>query len=573
MHHAGAVMGTDDTATHDNAAESMASEARKLIERGDLAEAAAMLNAAVAEMGEQAALLWPLAEATFGLLDYDLALDMLDRAAMLESEPATAIGERIKLLSKAGMVREALATVDAVPRELATDPTVREATVDFYRIWGYTHHAARAAEVSQLDPPSSRLGRILDIGWLIFNWGIAWEERELLEPERRVPPSLSELEQASGLTGSSLTYLRARIDVGGVRLRRTNAAGARARAQRFWVILFFLFGLLFSMLFYGTDALPPADRPTVRSDPAGGGALVAVVVVGLMFALLRRRSSWRINTTRRLLLMLLIAVVTGIGALEAFLQQIGPDHGWPQAVAYGLVGVPTATVFAVLIEDIESAGWYYRWRRTTEANAQFTIIDDLLWLLHRLRSTTPRTVSEKLADAKAIEDVALTIRVFLLPHDRLDRLTEKDWLRERAAGWARALRRLERGLVASNPEQAAEVDRALCHAIGCLARGDFGSMEWIEREDSVPAQQKRRRRLMTVVRDLLVALLPIAALWAARETGHVSSGLFNWALLATGAWAVLNLMIVLDPELDRKLTLAGQVTDALRNARSRSDGG
>ena len=102
MDHSGTVVGIDEAPA--STTEQLAQDADWLLEQGDYAGAAALLNAAIMDMGERADLLWPLAKAEFGLREYDRALAVLDRTGAVESSPATLINRRIMILTSAGMV-------------------------------------------------------------------------------------------------------------------------------------------------------------------------------------------------------------------------------------------------------------------------------------------------------------------------------------------------------------------------------------------------------------------------------------------------------------------------------------
>ena len=591
-------MGIDDTATAQGtpapvtagtttpdpaeAITAVANEAEALMRRGANEAAAELLFRAVEQHGESAALLWPLARVLFRLRDDDLALELMEQAALLEPDPKMAARERILLLSAASHVREALAVIEGLPPGFAQSIVVGTAIAAFYQEYRYRFHAREAQEV---------LARALNTTFIRallhrvrrytnpFTWlrrpGLAWEKRALITPERHAPPYFVHLGQASGLTGSALSSLEAAMASASVDVRFAAQAARVVERYQYWVVMAWVVAPLALTLTAGADTLAPAFRPADTARPSLGSALVALVFAALFYVLTRSRRFWHVNSIRRAAWFAALGVAAVAGAVEAYLHHIGPNQGWGFWVGYGLIVAPPVTMALLAVDSLLYWYGYSVWRRTMENAAHFEIIDDLLWLIHRLRSPGLATVVVRRANAALLERAAAEIRVFLLPAKHMTDLVEKDWIVERAAGWARALRRLERGIIAATAETTAEVDRALCHAIRCLATGDLGALEWLGPQEPASGEVRRRRRILKTVRDVLVAVLPIGATFAAHAFGYLPATVFHWAVPATGLWALLMLLMllmVLDPDLNGKITMVGQVSDVLHNARSGVDG-
>ncbi|MBR7833805.1 hypothetical protein KDL01_11045 [Actinospica durhamensis] len=536
-----------------------------LTAHGEFGAAADLLHEAIRREGELPALLWPLALATFRLQDYDLALHLLGEAARREPSATVAAAEQIRILSRAGHVREAVAVIDALPPQVVREPLVRQEVLSFYDEYHCSFHAAEIRLGPDIEPHFRRI--LAPLTWLARQ-AAAWEDRVVLGPVRRTPRQFEHLRQATGLAGSPLTRLQVMMDNALLETRFVTEALSVVIKYQYWVFLGFLTLPLAVWLSIAANKITRGYHPAATGWPALGSATVAMAFAAVVFALVRSRRFWRITSVRTGAWYSALGVAATAGAVEAYLRHIGPNSGWQFWVCYGLILAPAVTLVQLALHSYISWASYARWRGQMESAAHFEILNDLLWLLYRVRSPGLRTVAMEVNDAKTAENAALKLGVFLMPRKRMAGLAEKGWIGERLAGWARALRQLERGLVAASPEATAEVDRALCHAIGCLARGDLGSLEWLAPPDSAPSPAQRRRRVLTIVRDVLVAVLPIGATLTAHAFGHLSAGAFNWVLIGTGAWAVLNLMIVLDPDLNKKLTLVGQVADVVRSARS-----
>jgi hypothetical protein len=54
---------------------------------------------------------------------------------------------------------------------------------------------------------------------------------------------------------------------------------------------------------------------------------------------------------------------------------------------------------------------------------------------------------------------------------------------------------------------------------------------------------------------------------AAQPLVHLSSPVFNWARIAAGIWALLYVVITLDPAIGDKIDTARSLVDAMRDSR------
>jgi hypothetical protein len=70
-----------------------------------------------------------------------------------------------------------------------------------------------------------------------------------------------------------------------------------------------------------------------------------------------------------------------------------------------------------------------------------------------------------------------------------------------------------------------------------------------------------------VLRIILVAALPLGAVLASQAILHLNAGVFRWALITTGIWVLLYVIISLDPEIGAKIETARTLTDTLNAAK------
>lgn len=110
-----------------------------------------------------------------------------------------------------------------------------------------------------------------------------------------------------------------------------------------------------------------------------------------------------------------------------------------------------------------------------------------------------------------------------------------------------------------------KAEATLIHEIRCLATGNLGSLAWREPPARLPRRVVFRRNAIIVFRTLLVAALPLAAVLAAQPIVHLNAGVFGWARIAFATWALLYLVISLDPAIREKIDTTSQVVSLLRN--------
>src|ERR1035438_2133206 len=97
----------------------------------------------------------------------------------------------------------------------------------------------------------------------------------------------------------------------------------------------------------------------------------------------------------------------------------------------------------------------------------------------------------------------------------------------------------------------AKLQAFLIHEVRCLANCDLGALSWREPPPPLPLRAVVKRRVISIVRTILVAGLPIAVVLTAQQFLHASPGLYDWARITTGIWAVLYVLLSIDPAIGR----------------------
>ena len=552
--------------------EAAAQQAYGLLSEGRPADARRLIEEAAQNHGVKVALLWPLAHACFDEGDLVQALAHLDDAVKLEPADPNTIAQRIRILSARGLRRQALLAIDEIPAEMEGDDQLRKTVGRFYLRCGCLAHALMGLGAPFWPPlkrprPSLLAIWLMRIGPALMRQRIRrWEEKELLDPLRATPPRWANLSADAGVTGSDLIRLRAALDelLHGwgrryeywhalMRWQRRLLPGA---ALPVWLVLWATAALL-----------PVGDRLAALALPSVGSSAIAMSIAWVAYAtVLGRRLWWRTRTRH---VALTTAIVIGIGAAtaEGFVHHVLPASGWQFWVFYGLLAAPVVAicVFASgsVMEDLT--------RRSTGAalkqRVDINIIDDLLIVLDRMRAPGARAPSASMSIAASLDLTAYWIELDLLPSKDIGD-GSRQWLEERTEGWAHALRLLAREAIAPVPGSQLRVERALCHEIHCLAKGDLGALSWKQPPPPPPPGKRRWDAITAALRAILVAALPLAAVLASQPLLDTGSDTFRWTRIATGVWALLYLLLYLDPTIGDKIDTARRVIGTVNDAKS-----
>jgi hypothetical protein len=195
--------------------------------------------------------------------------------------------------------------------------------------------------------------------------------------------------------------------------------------------------------------------------------------------------------------------------------------------------------------------------RMTRQDRLLSAANLLLLVLHDLRSARIyHGMDKRLQQCRYLEFAARYLTRDLLPHAEVSQLGSSDWLARRAAGWAEAIRHMQRQVVAPIPGGQGKVEALLIHEIRCLVTGDLGALAWREPPSPPSRRATLRRQVISATRAIVVAALPLAVVLLAQPFLHASPGLFSWARIATAIWALLYVLLSIDPSMSEKIGAA-----------------
>ena len=75
-----------------------------------------------------------------------------------------------------------------------------------------------------------------------------------------------------------------------------------------------------------------------------------------------------------------------------------------------------------------------------------------------------------------------------------------------------------------------------------------------------------RRQAISAARAAAVAALPLVAVLAAQPFVHASAPIFNWARIATAIWALLYVLLSIDPAMREKISAARDLASLTQTA-------
>jgi hypothetical protein len=461
---------------------------------------------------------------------------------------------------------------------------VREAIGGFFLARGcYAHAVDGYGQRAGLSSSAKRRRRL---AWLasggpfpaIRNRMRVWEESKPIRWLQYASGYLRCLDQVVGINDQLRAQLKARIEnVSYVFNLRFAMYQAFARwmmrlspiaALLGWLILFLIVSSVHFISGPGGAAWGSVVSAAVVLAVALGTALVLLASLSLGFAYIFRL------TWRRLVIFVAIVALFETAIAEAYDHHGLPATGWWSWIVFGLVAAPVVAACGMASILLGNALAWSHAKGPHRADCIAALLDTALRILDGLDDPVQqRNQAVRLRWAVELEDAASLLTKNLVPPSYLRYLSSHDWLTQRMSGWAEALYHLQRQILAPNSGSQREVQRILRHEIKCLATGDLGTLAWRRPPARPPRRVIVRRQAVAAVRALVVAALPLAAVLAAQPVLHISTPVFNWARIAAGIWALLCVVIALDPAIRNKIDTARSLVDTLRGSQSLSPPG
>jgi len=227
--------------------------------------------------------------------------------------------------------------------------------------------------------------------------------------------------------------------------------------------------------------------------------------------------------------------------------------------------IPAAIACQLITRMIFYGLWRWRVRRLVREDCLLVVLDILLSNLEYNHSVTCyRSTSSRVKQARELEYAARCLTRDLLSSRTTNYLGSGDWMTRRTAGWAEALVQMQRQVIASTPARQTKLESLLVHEIRCLATGNLGALVWRQPPPPLPRRVVVKRQAIAVACTILVAGLPLAAVLISQHFLHASPGILGWSRIITGIWALLYILLSLDPAIRDKIDTAHEIAGLLR---------
>jgi hypothetical protein len=551
--------------------------ARELLDDEDVPAAREVTQEAMRAWPNRPELLWLLADVEFADGDQQTGISCLAKAVDASGGDVEAIGRQIRALSKERLWRETLIAIEGLPAQVRDHPAVRAAVGDFYN--------ARACHAHAVDGYGDRAGLSSSararrrLSWLRSGGPFrfarhridSWEESKLLARLRKRRRTSAQLDAVPNLDSLEAHRLKVRTENAYYEWwYRAELSQAFAR----WGLKWFPAAVLPVWLVLYLTVKSATFLSGTPSEV--WGTLISAAVV-LSLAILLVRSQLRDDLTIRgplrptptwFAFLLVLAVLAEIAVAEGYDHYALPTSGWWAWVVFGLVVLPAvcaSILVAAAVATVLTTWWIVRVPRE---HCQVVLLDTLLYILLEMQSPSRKLdLTWRLLWSRQLEWAARRISRDLLSSDSLSYLGSGDWLRQRSAGWAEALRYMQREILTPVPGRQPKLEARLRHEVQCLATGDLGALAWRRPPPSPSQRTTLARKIIEILRTLLVGVLPLGLVLTAHAVLHFNSAVFQWLSILTGAWALLCLVTIIDPAIRDKIDTARSLVATIHEAR------
>lgn len=282
------------------------------------------------------------------------------------------------------------------------------------------------------------------------------------------------------------------------------------------------------------------------------GATVAYLILHRMLFRLTRAGSARRSLSRA---VPVIAFLAGAGYLIGRLPSYpGGSPAVPGAVLIAVAGMAAARLAAATaVRFVE----YGRMRRFQRADPRAVALVGVLEILDGLdRPSRRNDLSWRTWWIRRLEQIAATVEHDLPAYfDPIDPSVNRH-LRHRARCAAAGFRRLTYLVVAAPPGSWATVRHTLEGNAAALATGMLGRLATAVPPPTQPPRRRTKGKTAAdIARMIFFAGLPLGVVLGARPWLAFNPTLLSWGKLISVGWALLYVMVTLDPSIREKINI------------------
>jgi tetratricopeptide (TPR) repeat protein len=517
-----------------------------------------LIGKAFEEHGRHPLLLLGLAEAERMYGDRHAGAALAAEAMRSAPDDPLIVAESIRELWLDDYDADALRAIADLSEQLTTSPAVRSATGNIYRYWRLPAHAVTAFGRSGLEAWGWQVRRIC--WWRSggpvrpIRSSILTRENSLLSdlalpPQQAVALSALPLpaQVADAVRGDLATYHMIRTHLTVFRPEVLYDRLDRMFVPTSTVIVF--------------AALTFAER--LRWPSAGIAYCLTAAALATAAEVM---ALWILGKiTQRWVPRICVAVASGISG--AFLLRsagrLASSAGLAlSALAFMIVAGFLVRQTALFARRIRAARWQRSEAETGVLSALLDLLGRLIMLQHQRRDATVRRIW--MAD---LEHVAITIDRDL-PHAlRSGDPGSQSAIAAHARSAATALREMKRIVALPNEASWQDLIEQLTGLATALARHDFGN--WpppLPEVTTPPPPRPLWRQVVDKGRVALVIFLPPLVAYLLPLAIPLSGPGLSWLRFATIVWALLGILVALDPAWTERISKMRQGLDLLRSA-------
>ncbi|MEV4516966.1 hypothetical protein AB0K00_49440 [Dactylosporangium sp. NPDC049525] len=300
---------------------------------------------------------------------------------------------------------------------------------------------------------------------------------------------------------------------------------------------------------------------TTLGLPTGWAVLAGAAAAGLDYLALRR---WLFPYTRaddrRLVVTRAAPLIVTLAVAGAVSYRFRHEFdGWPALLGGALAALAVMATARLTAAAVWRAVGAWVLRRFRRGEPRAAALVETLALLMELREPAKRNdLRWRRFWLQRLERIAYAVEHHLpAAFGFVDADTHRQ-LTEGGRGAARAVRQLKFLVAApASPDAWRRVEDVLRHNTAAFATGELGRLRRAE-PVAAPAPVRRSRRAIAVetLRVALFAGLPLAAVYAAQPWLAFSETVHDWAKVVGLGWALLYVLLTLDPTLRDKLGAA-----------------
>ncbi|UBU15778.1 hypothetical protein [Nonomuraea gerenzanensis] len=485
---------------------------------------------------------------------------LLAQAYLLAPDDAKVAENRLYALYCLGRYRDALALLAEMPHGARHDPYLRATARLVYSGLGWHAHAY------------AETGRHPTLQWLKA-WSrtggpLAAVRRRLLAREQSEHDSWDH--QSRALEIVSKLDIRDDAIRANVRTRldncirqwvaattRNNVAGAWGRGAR---LTAGTAGQVAAMWLVTAGLWGP--RPAIVVPCA----LIGLALVAGQHHVLSRQTTLRASRIVEWLPWLLV-VIPGLTAWAAGAYAPGAEFRlWPDGLWLTGFGYAVHWLIRRMLYQAALRLAALRLNRVWEGDLRWAILDSLVRLM--LETPDPTLRNDLGYRARWVSELEWVAR--RLEKDLPARLVHtgdgetREWARGRGAGVARAIRSYKRRIIAATEPGWRSLETDLHTFTSRYASGDFGALPWKPPPSRPQRPRSRRGIALDVTRTLVVMAAPLSGVLLLQPFVGLDAPMLAWAKVIGVAWAVLYLLLAMDPSIRDKIDVLSPLMGTAR---------